>query len=213
MIGSTNAVEDVNFKKTINYIEYIESTGTQYIDTGIIPENLTVELEYSYTTSMQNAKSDVYAICCSYGENNNRYNMAVKWDTNNHAWFLGSTKTGSEIVYQTEFDTNKHKVIFNDANSNIYFDGKLITTFSELDTTSKKCTLTLFAYNTLNGVLNNANHTRIYSCKLIAKTTKKVIRDFIPALDENNVACLFDKVSKTYFYNAGNGSFNAGPVI
>ena len=35
-----------------------------------------------------------------------------------------------------------------------------------------------------------------------------LIRDFIPVLDQNNVACLFDLVSQTFFYNAGTGIFS-----
>ena len=37
-----------------------------------------------------------------------------------------------------------------------------------------------------------------------------LIRDFIPILDENDVAYLYDKVEKKCYYNAGTGTFSYG---
>lgn len=34
-----------------------------------------------------------------------------------------------------------------------------------------------------------------------------LVRDYAPALDPDGVACLYDKVSEKYVYNAGTGSF------
>ena len=47
-------------------------------------------------------------------------------------------------------------------------------------------------------------------CKIYKDTS--LIRDFIPVKDENNVVCLYDKISNQYFYNAGTGDFIAGGV-
>ena len=37
-----------------------------------------------------------------------------------------------------------------------------------------------------------------------------LIRDFRPCLDPDGVACLYDKVEKKYYHNAGSGEFIAG---
>ena len=37
-----------------------------------------------------------------------------------------------------------------------------------------------------------------------------LVRDYIPVLDANDRPCLFDKVSKTCFYNQGKGEFLYG---
>ena len=39
------------------------------------------------------------------------------------------------------------------------------------------------------------------------------IMDLIPVKDSNNIVCLYDKVSKTFFYNQGTGNFTAGREI
>lgn len=46
----------------------------------------------------------------------------------------------------------------------------------------------------------------------ISENNNKLI-DLIPVIDENNVVCFYDKVSGNYFYNAGSGTFTAGPLI
>jgi len=39
-----------------------------------------------------------------------------------------------------------------------------------------------------------------------------LIRDFIPVLDKDDVACMYDKVSGEFFYNKGTGQFIAGNI-
>ena len=45
---------------------------------------------------------------------------------------------------------------------------------------------------------------KIYYCKIY--DNNQLVGDFVPALDENNVPCLYDKVSSQYFYNTGAGT-------
>jgi hypothetical protein len=37
-----------------------------------------------------------------------------------------------------------------------------------------------------------------------------LVRDMWPCYDPDGVACLYDKVEKKYYYNAGSGAFTAG---
>ena len=41
----------------------------------------------------------------------------------------------------------------------------------------------------------------------------EMVRDFIPVIDNNNVACLYDKVTETFFYNKGSSDFITGDII
>lgn len=52
---------------------------------------------------------------------------------------------------------------------------------------------------------------RTYSCQIYDNDS--LIRDFIPVLDNEGTACLYDQVGETYYYNAGTGSFTAGPEV
>ena len=52
---------------------------------------------------------------------------------------------------------------------------------------------------------------KLYSFKIYDDDI--LIGNFIPVKDENDVVCLYDKVSATYFYNLGTGTFVAGPEV
>ena len=47
---------------------------------------------------------------------------------------------------------------------------------------------------------------RLFSFKVL--NGENIVSDLIPVLDRNNVPCLYDKKSKTFFYNEGSGTFN-----
>ena len=40
-----------------------------------------------------------------------------------------------------------------------------------------------------------------------------LVRDFIPVLDNYGTPCMYDKVERKFYYNAGTGDFIAGPII
>lgn len=56
-----------------------------------------------------------------------------------------------------------------------------------------------------------ASGAKWYAFHIIQSGVKVI--DLVPAIDENNVVCFYDKVSGNYFYNAGSGTFTAGPAV
>ena len=64
----------------------------------------------------------------------------------------------------------------------------------------------LFCSSKGPGVSAGKSRMKLYYCQIYENDI--LVRDFVPALDSNNVACLFEKVSQTFFYNAGTGTFN-----
>ena len=49
---------------------------------------------------------------------------------------------------------------------------------------------------------------RLYYCKIYDGNT--LVRDFVPVIDGSNIACLYDRVEKKCYYNAGTGTFSYG---
>ena len=102
-------------------------------------------------------------------------------------------------------DTNRH-VIYQIKNE-LYFDDVLIHTF-------EKASFSL-PNNTLLGNFDFTNYkpalARYYACKLWNGDV--LVRDFIPVLDNNNVPCLYDKVTNEFFYNQGTGQFLYGEKV
>lgn len=184
-------------------LEYIESTGTQYIDTGIIPSNNTkLEIEYQLTNTSgwaciiggRGGSSSTDPDCGIWISNSNRYRFNVGLDN----------VELSTIVP----DLSKHKIILNNINGTIKYDSTIISQSVQTVTYYKK--LYISCVNE-NGSSSYFSKVKIYSVKIYEGDT--LVASFIPCLDENNTVCLYDDVSGTFFYNKGTGDFVAGPVI
>ena len=52
---------------------------------------------------------------------------------------------------------------------------------------------------------------KIYYLKMYESNS--LVLDLIPVKDKNDVVCMYDKVSDTFFYNQGTGNFIAGPEV
>jgi hypothetical protein len=67
--------------------------------------------------------------------------------------------------------------------------------------------LTIFAVNSNNSVNAEKAKIRVYSCQIYDNGT--LIRNYIPVL-YYGTPCLYDKVNKKYYYNAGTDEFLFG---
>lgn len=66
--------------------------------------------------------------------------------------------------------------------------------------------------NDINNFLS-PHYMRLHSLIMKERDSDKVLRDMIPWVDEKGIPCMWDEISKQYFYNAGTGSFTAGNPI
>ena len=48
---------------------------------------------------------------------------------------------------------------------------------------------------------------RIYNCKIYDNLTGDILRYFIPVIDHNDTACLYDVVTQEFYYSAGDEDF------
>ena len=181
-------------------IAYLESTGTQYIDTNYIPNNTTrVEISFEFT---ETPTSHAWILGARRGYLNDEFSIA---------WHTGANE------FYDAFDTNLQYMLSCQTNVLYEIDKNRNTTTingtSKTNTTSTfECnySMFLFALHYSGGAYSPAS-LKIYSTKFYDNDV--LVRDYVPVLDENNVACFYDRVTKTYFYNQGTGSFNAGPVM
>lgn len=188
---------DFTYGHTITPVEYLESTGTQYINTGIkLDNNSSVELYYQLTQAVQNRKG-LFGGLDTGGSK--RFGTLLSPSNNQLECGYGS---GNEYYQLGLPDTNIH-VIKQEKNL-LYFDGSLVYTFNTATFTQS-----------FNAPLGNFNYTnynpasaKYYRSKWWDNGT--LVRSFIPVRDENNVGYMFDEVTGQLFGNAGSGSFGIG---
>lgn len=177
-------------------LEYLESTGTQYIDTGLkMTSDYSVELDYQIVSiPKQNERKGLFGGLDTGGVA--RYGSLVSPTTRMLEYGYGKGNT----YYQTKIPTTYRCLLYQNKNK-VYVDNSLIYTFP---------TVTFaMASNAYLGSFNYTNYTpmlaKYYGAKFWDGDT--LVRDFIPVLDMNDVPCMYDKVTDTCFYNKGTGQF------
>ena len=178
----------------VTYVEYLESSGTQYIDTGFIGNQDTrVVVDFELFGGANKVL---------YGARVSSSSDGINFFKRSAGYFC-SQYNDTLLNTTAAHDTNRHTV---DANKNVtYLDGVAEATFTA-GTFTVPGSLYLFALND-NGEVDNYCSAKIYSCQIYDNGV--LVRDYWPCYDPEGVACLYDKVTKTYYYNAGTGSFTA----
>lgn len=180
-------------------LEYIESTGTQYIDTGFKPDQDTrviVDTEFNGTTATSSKQL---------------FGGREALTTNSFTLFSYNGKY--ESTYNTEDKVCYSELISGrfviDKNKNeITVNGTVYT--HTYGTFASPVTMYLFGTNN-NGALFSACSAKIYACKIYDNGT--LTRDFVPVETEAGDIGLLDALSGVFYGNAGTGEFIAGPEI
>lgn len=176
-------------------IKYIESTGTQYIDTKYICGNdVRIETEFEYLQidsvfrciyGKQTKTAAEDAITVSQAVN---YTVQAYWRTNLTPFTLEKDRRYKMLQSQ-------NALVLDDVD---YGGWSSSITKSQL-------TMYLMARNN-NGSAGNFFKGRIYGFKIYESNI--LAMDLIPVLDSSKVPCFYDKISNELLYNKGTGEFN-----
>lgn len=174
------------YKETL---EYLESDGVHYINTGVAPSNMNikVELEYQYLANNLTWDDSIMG-SRSEGLDTRFYPSSLGGSDDRHVF-------GDNTVVTTS-DLNKHTVLFNDEAHDTYLDGTKIGNLGTSFTPHNQ-PMYLFGLN-FQGSFQYQSYSRIYHCKIWDNGT--LIRDYIPVKDIKGVSCLYDKVTEELYY-------------
>ena len=177
-------------------VKSITSTGTQYIDTGIVPGDTTAVEMYFNTTNCANNTALFGA--GAYSDNN-----SYCFYQGSYYYFRGASETAMGMLPESELDA--YVSISTNAADNCFVDisGNAAT---------KTVSLTYTGANSLNVFATNVGNSKskftLYSFKIWQDG--ELVRDFVPVRGGSD-ACLYDLVTSSFFKNAGTGTFLAGP--
>ena len=184
-------------------VEYIQSSGTQRINTGFIGNQntrLVIDCQAATLASSGNA------LFGSRGTN----------ITNAFAVFITSTQGffcfGSKYGFFDHANTYERMTV--EANKNTFTMRGSTTTTGTLNAATFSTPSALFigsAYDGGNGGPysgSNAWFGKIYSCQIYDNDT--LVRDFVPCTDSSGAAGLYDLVNDVFYANAGTGVFSVG---
>lgn len=183
-------------------VEYIQSSGTQYLDTGFTPN------QDSRVVMDCDLAGDVDGYACLFASRQTggaKQTFAIY-----HSDSTGKPYDQYNATTIQTGDSNllgRHTI---DKNKNItYVDGVAVNTFTYASFTGS-CDLRLFADKQPNTDVKHFAIGKIYSCKIYDNGT--MVRNFMPCTNIVGVAGLYDLVEGKFYANAGTDTFTAGPV-
>ena len=172
------------------------TTGSEYIDTEFIP-NQNTRVVMSVSSAGRNA---YFFNSWSNEWNKLNYSYVNDYEFSNGNAFsaYGDQHTRLPLITEAVIDYDKNVLKINETTAYTYTQ----TAFQSL------YPLYIFAQNQ-NGTTyfppNNGTF-KIHYCKIYDNDA--LVRDFIPALDDDNNPCLYEKVEHKYYYNSGTGGFS-----
>ena len=199
----------VNSDDIYKELYYIKSTGTQYIDTGVIGTGDTrVEMVFAnYDNSPASfifgcRESTAIDTFCVYLSNyNNNALIRSDYDT-----YSGGTINLNNIVGMFYLDKNKNITTVKEL-----IDNSTKTDIRDYSDFVGSLNIYIFCKNH-NGEAQTFSNYMLFYFKIYDDGT--LVRDFIPVKRKSdNEVGLYDKVTKQFFTNRGTGSFVAGPEI
>lgn len=179
-------------------VEYIESSGTQYIDTGYKPtsNNLRIACEFEYTAD--HSASSVFG-----SESSGQYSI-VPWGA--PEFYVGSstrllaqtTALNTKYLLDAHANAGTLTVSLNGTTNSASYSGSILTTVN----------MGIFC-NIIAGVANQFCSMKLYAMYIY--DNGNLVRDFVPCYRKaDNVAGLYDLVNNVFYTNAGSGVFAVG---
>lgn len=202
-------------------LEFLESTGTQHINTGLkATGSLKISLEVEPMLLQAASGNTNYVFGSEYTEKGNIvFSMAYSGAWGKAPVYLYGTQK-VRLSTDTVKSNARNKFVF-DENS-VYREGTLLELYNpgsqskaslEKEEFTSSKTMLLFGSFHNNGNLNRYKEARVYSFEINDNAAKASLLNYVPALDPSGTPCMFDLVTRTPFKNAGSGQFVAGMTL
>lgn len=182
-------------------LEYIESTGTQYIDTALTLNGCNVEIKFrrSGETSQEQV---LFGGRSSFVGLSQDFSVWTNESGDKIGFHYGKTDTG----YMT-CDFITAPVVLKNKGGNFYANDELLISIPEIEMSNSRSVF-LFGLHTWGGGLDNRTFIgKIYYFKVWDKDNN-LIMHLVPCYRiSNNKVGMYDMVSDEFFTNEGTGEF------
>lgn len=182
-------------------LEYIESTGTQHIDTGFKPNNnsrvivdIYVPEQSTYPKAVFGSRNGVSSSVASF----------VLWAFESSQFRSDynsvNTSVNVSVPGRHTIDKNKNVCTIDDT-----------TVSSATASFQSNYSLALFGQNDADGIDERKVAMQLYSCQIYDNDV--LIRAYMPCQGPSGDIGLYDTENNQFYGNAGTGTFTAGPEI
>ena len=186
------------FNNAYTEVEYIESTGTQYIDTNFVASiNTRLQLQTLFNTTSNLGL---------YGGQMQDTDTGLRVFTSGNALYVAH---GGNRYQQTHSFSSNTIYTIDHTHTKFLINGAS-TYRTSSGTDYRNTNLAICRCNGFSGTVYTLNG-RIYYCKIWDNDVLK--RDLVPCIrNSDNKPGLYDKVNKVFYVNKGSGEFKYGPL-
>lgn len=192
-------------------VEFIEGTGTQWIDTGLVG-NINREWIVEFSDFDRNG----VAYAGPFGITENNVKAAISCSPGTPAYCSFGNKT--DVIYHEPdisylvWATSDIKKLSLSKNGVYRNDVQRITAFTNLTYADSIVTMPIFARKPNSSTTDRIVKMKLYS--FVCKEDGIPIAEFVPCYRKSDGEIgLFDTVSKSFFTNAGTGTFLKGADV
>ena len=177
-------------------LEYIQSSGSQYIDTGRkLTQDSDITIDFSIVDKLDND-----AGILGSRESPSKNNLAL-FKQRSDRLFVGDFSAYPKYRFTTTSSLNRTKIRMN--KTGVWVNDILKKSWSDVANFETPTNGLIFDVGNNNWTGNKAI-MRLYGY------TDGNAQKLVPCLDTNGVPCLYDLIGKTALYNQGSGSFTWG---
>lgn len=182
-------------------LEYIESTGTQYINTGLsMPNGFVAKMKVCMTVTSANAQAVIGAIDDSSPYNRN-YFTALQ---NLSRWNVGAyddLACGDAISVGEDYELEISTV-----HGNVYCKVDGVAQSIGTPSAASRSAKNIYLFD-VNYPYPMPAHMRMYYCQIF-DPDGNLVRDYVPAVRvRDNTAGMLDKANDVFYSSAGTGAF------
>ena len=208
--GALAAQAEVPPNAVLQELAYIESTGTQYIDTGVKINSGTdeVEIEFAMTSYSTDFANGIFGSRVA----SKQENYTLQFTAAHNILFSCANESDSIACRFTEGAVNTRYIVRASKSSrtivNAATSATLASDKTQLAEFSSSKNAYIFCANMEASATWLKSKVRLYGCKITRGG--EPLRDFVPCralVDGVEKVCLYDRVSKGFFADASGGSF------
>ena len=198
----------INIPVEYTRVKYIASTGTQYIDTGVIPTSDNIIYEWEGRDDVASGYTSLFASEWAVdGDYSNRvFGGVIHGSKSSRPVYIGETRSLNIDYNSNDNLFHKWSLVIN-ADHTIYLikDGTKLTTYNWTGSMNKYNTIALFCNHTTSSFSQNASVA--YKWFRIKDNGKIVFWGIPVRRNSDSVLGMYDVISETFFDNDGTGTF------
>ena len=190
-------------------LQYIESTRTQYIDTGYKLKSNNVVYEWAGIDKSTTSGTSLFG---AQGTGSSLTYSGIPYGNRNYRKFFTGRTQAADLGYVSN-DTSLHtwRLILNNSTQTLVKDSSIVGTSSFTGGLQKEHNIFVFA-NDSSGSATQLSDVAMEYFRII--DDGEIVFNGLPARrNSDNVVGMYDTVSGQFFTNRGTGDFVAGPLV